>query len=153
VTLLTFLTIWLIASRALLRSVAVVPFRLWLTTAFVSGVILGSLLSAQVDDEKERPPKQDESEQIGAHSSPSPKPKKSPAPVAKASKDKSGKKKAPARNGSHSDAGGTATSEKVPTAIPHAKLANDKSAKVESTSDDNESGGEQESSRARKAKI
>jgi hypothetical protein len=119
----------------------VVPFRLWLTTAFVSGVILGSLLSAQVDDEKERPPKQDESEQIEAHSSPSPKPKKSPSPVAKASKDKSGKK--------HK---ASSTSEKVPTAIPHAKLANDKSAKEESTSDDNESGDAQESSHARKAK-
>ena len=93
-----------------------VPFRVWLTTAFVSGVILGSLLSAQVDDEKKSPPKQDESEQIEAHSSPSPKPKKSPTPVAKASKDKSGKK--------HK---ASATSEKVPTAIPHAKLANDKS--------------------------
>jgi N-acetylmuramoyl-L-alanine amidase. len=131
----------------------VVPFRLWLTTAFVSCVILGSLLSAQVDDEKERPPKQEESEQIEAHSSPSPKPKKSPTPVAKASKDKSVKKhKAPARNGSHSDAGGSATSEKVPTAIPHAKLANDKSAKEESTSDDNESRDAQESPHARKAK-
>ena len=140
-TLLTFLTIWLIASRALLRSVAVVPFRLWLTTAFVSGVILGSLFSAQVDDEKERPPKQDESEQIEAHSSPSPKPKKSPTPIAKASKDKSGKK--------HK---ASATSEKVPTAIPHAKLANDKAAKEESTSDDNQSGGAQESPHARKAK-
>jgi hypothetical protein len=141
VNLSTFLTIWLIASRALLRSVAVVPFRLWLTTAFVSCVILGSLFSAQVDDEKERPPKQDEPGQIEAHSSPSPKPKKSPTPVAKASKDKSEKKnKAPA------------TSEKVPTAIPHAKLANDKAAKEESTTDDNESGGAQESPPARKAK-
>jgi len=141
VTLLTFLTIWLIAPRALLRSVAVVPFRLWLTTAFVSAVILGSLLSAQVDDEKERPPKPDESGQIEAHSSPSPKPKKSPTPVAKASKDKTGKK--------HQ---ASATSEKVPTAIPHAKLANDKSAKEESTSDDNESRDAQESPHARKAK-
>jgi len=119
----------------------VVPFRLWLTTAFVSGVILGSLLSAQVDDEKERPPKQDESEQIEAHSSPSPKPKKSPSPVAKASKDKSGKKNK-----------ASATSEKPPTAIPHAKLANHKSAKEESTSDDNESPDAQESPHARKAK-
>ena len=140
-----------------------VPFRVWLTTAFVSGVILGSLLSAQVDDEKNRPPKQDESEQIEAHSSPSPKPKKSPTPVAKASKDKSGKK--------HK---ASATAEKVPTAIPHAKLANDKSqnktdaspkekksptpvpkakaAKEESTSDDSESPDAQESPHARKAK-
>jgi hypothetical protein len=141
----------------------VVPFRVWLTTAFVSGVILGSLLSAEVDDEKKRPPKHDESEQIEAHPSPSPKPKKSPTPVAKASKDKSGKK--------HK---ASATAEKVPTAIPHAKLANDKSqnktdpspkekksptpvpkakaAKEESTSDDSESRDAQESPHARRAK-
>ena len=118
-----------------------VPFRLWLTTAFVSGVILGSLLSAQVDDEKKSPPKQDESEQSEAHSSPSPKPKKSPTPIAKASKEKSGKK--------HK---ASATPEKVPTAIPHAKLANDKAAKEESTSDDNESRDAQGSPHARKAK-
>jgi N-acetylmuramoyl-L-alanine amidase len=119
----------------------VVPFRVWLTTAFVSGVILGSLLSAQVDDEEKRPPKQDESEQSEAHSSPSPKPKKSPTPIAKASKEKSGKK--------HK---ASATAEKVPTAIPHAKLANDKAAKEESTSDDNESRDAQESPHARRAK-
>jgi N-acetylmuramoyl-L-alanine amidase-like protein len=116
----------LIASRALLRSVAVVPFRLWLTTAFVSGVILGTLLGAQVDAEEKS--RHEESEQSEAHSSPSPKPKKSPGPVAKASRDKSAKKhKATARNASHSDAGGSETPEKAPTAIPHAKLANDES--------------------------
>jgi hypothetical protein len=104
----------LIASRALLRSVAVAPFRLWLTTAFVSGVILGSLLCAQVDDEEKS--QHEESHQSEAHSSPSAKPKKSPSPVAKASKDKSGKK--------HQ---ASATPEKAPTAIPHAKLANDES--------------------------
>jgi hypothetical protein len=119
----------------------VVPFRVWLTTAFVSGVIFGNLLFAQVDDEKKSPPKQDESEQSEAHSSPSPKPKKSPTPVAKASKEKSGKK--------HKT---SATAEKVLTAIPHAKLANDKAAKEESTSDDNESRDAQESPHARKAK-
>src|SRR5437899_2826785 len=43
----------LIASRALLRSVAVVRFRLWLATAVALGAIVGSLLRAQVsDDEK-----------------------------------------------------------------------------------------------------
>ena len=149
----------MIASRALLRSVAVVPFRLWLTTAFVSGVILRSLLCAKVDGEEKSPPKADESQQIEAHSSPSPKPKKSPSPVAKAYRDKSGKK--------HQ---ASATPEKAPTAIPHAKLANDesrektepsekksptpirkaKSAKQGSTSDDSESQDAQESPRPRK---
>jgi N-acetylmuramoyl-L-alanine amidase-like protein len=104
----------LIASRALLRSVAVVPFRLWLTTAFVSGVILGSLLYAQVDAEEKS--RHEESEQSESHSSPSPKPKKSPSPVAKASRGKSAKKHQASE-----------TPEKAPTAIPHAKLANDES--------------------------
>ena len=151
----------MIASRALLRSVAVVRFRVWLTTAFVSGIILGSLLYAQVDDEEKS--RRDESEKIEPHSSPSPKPKKSPSPVAKGSRDKSGKKR-PA----------SAASEKAPTAIPHAKLASEesqkktdsspnekksptpilkaKSAKEGSTSNDSDSQDQQESPRPRKAK-
>ena len=104
-----------------------VPFRLWLTTAFVSGVILGRLLCAQVDAEEKS--RHEESEQSEAHSSPSPKPKKSPSPVAKASRDKSAKKHQASE-----------TPEKAPTAIPHAKLAND------------ESQDAQESPRVRKAK-
>jgi hypothetical protein len=125
----------------------VVRFRIWLTPALVSGVIIGSLLCAQVDDEEKK--RSDESEQIETHSSPSPKPKKSPSPVAKTSKSKSGKK--------HQ---GSATPEKAPTAIPHAKLANeepekkaDSSAKKKksSTSDDNADAGE--SPRPRKATL
>jgi hypothetical protein len=103
----------LIASRALLRSVAVVRFRIWLTTALASGAIVGSLLDAQVGDEEKS--RRDESE-IAA--SPSAKPKKSPSPAANASREKSGKKHR-----------GSATPEKAPTAIPHAKLANDESRK------------------------
>jgi hypothetical protein len=149
----------LIAPRALLRSVAVVRFRIWLTTALVSGVIIGSLLCAQVDGEEKS--RGDESERTEAHSSPSPKPKKSPSPVAKASKNKSGKK--------HQ---ASATPEKAPTAIPHAKLADEeaqkktnpsskekkspapipkaKAGREESTSDDNVDA--EESSRPRKTK-
>jgi N-acetylmuramoyl-L-alanine amidase len=137
---------------------AVVRFRIWLTTALVSGVIVGSLLYAQTDDEEKS--RRDESEQVENHSAPSPNPKKSPSPVAKTSRSKSGKK--------HREA---ATPEKAPTAIPHAKLANEesekeadssakekksrtpspkaKSAKEESTSDDN--AGAQEPPRSRKA--
>jgi len=137
----------------------VVRLRVWLTTAFVSGVILGSLLCAQVDDQEKS--RRDESEQIEPHSSPSSKPKKSPSPVAKGSRVKSAKKGA-----------ASAASEKPPTAIPHAKLANEesqkktgstpkekksptpipkaKSAKEESTNDD--VADAQESPRARKAK-
>jgi len=148
----------------------VVRFRIWLTTALVSGVILGSLLCAQVDDEEKN--RRNGFEQIDTDPSPSPKPKKSPTPVTKISSGKTRKKhQAPARNASHSDAGGSATPEKAPTAIPHAKLANEesekkadssakekesrtpspkaKSAKQESTSDDNADA--QESPRPRKA--
>ncbi len=164
----------MIASRALLRSVAVVRFRIWLATALASGAIAGNLLLAQVGDEEKS--RRDESERIETHATASPKPKKSPGPIAKASRDKSGKKdQAPARNASHSDAGGSANPEKAPTAIPHAKLANEesqkktdpspkgkksptpipkaKAAKEESTSDDNESQQAQESPRPRKAKL
>ena len=161
----------MIAFHALLRSVAVVRFRIWLATALASGAIVGNLLRAQVGDEEKS--RRDESERIAA--SPSPKPKKSPSPLAKASRDKSKKKQlAPARNASHSDAGRSATPEKAPTAIPHAKLANEesqkktdsspkekkspapipkaKAAKEESTSDDSESQEAQDSPRAHKAK-
>jgi N-acetylmuramoyl-L-alanine amidase-like protein len=150
----------------------VVRFRIWLATALASGAIVGSLLPAQVGDEEKS--RRDESEQIAA--SPSPKPKKSPSPAAKGSRDKSGKKHSvPARNASHSDTGGSATPEKAPTAIPHAKLANEesqkktdpssrkkksptpipktKAAKEESTGYHNESQDAQESPRPRKAKL
>jgi N-acetylmuramoyl-L-alanine amidase len=150
----------------------VVRFRIWLATALASGAIVGSLLRAQVGDEEKG--RRDESEQIETHATSSPKPKKSPSPVAKASKDKSGKThRAPARNALHSDAGGSATPEKAPTAIPHAKLANEesqkntdpssrekksptpipkaKAAKEESTGDDNPDA--QESRRPRNAKL
>jgi hypothetical protein len=153
----------LIASRALLRSVAVVRFRIWLTTALVSGVIVGSLVRAQVGEEEKSPPKANESERIETHPTSSPKPKKSPSPIAKASRDKSRKKHL-----------ASASPEKAPTAIPHAKLADEesekktgssskekkpptpipkaKAAKEESASDDSESQEVQKSPRARKAK-
>jgi N-acetylmuramoyl-L-alanine amidase len=101
----------LIASRALLRSVAVVRFRIWLATALASGAIAGSLLpAAQVDDEENG--RRDESGQTAS----SPNPKKSPSPVAKASSGKSRKKRRASE-----------TLENAPTAIPHAKLANEES--------------------------
>jgi hypothetical protein len=94
----------------------VVRFRIWLTTALAFGVIVGSLLRAQVSDEEKS--QRDESEQIDGHASPSPKPKKSASPSAKVSSDKSGRKHRP-----------SPTPEKAPRAIPHAKLANEKSEK------------------------
>ena len=69
----------MIASRALLRSVAVVRFRIWLATALVFGALVAGLLRAQVSEEKRR----DQSEETEAHSASTPKPKKSPTPKAK----------------------------------------------------------------------
>jgi hypothetical protein len=94
----------------------VARFRIWLTTTLAFGVIVGSLLHAQVGDEEKS--QRDESEQSGRHASPSPKPKKSPSPAPKVSSDKSGRKHRP-----------SATPEKAPRAIPHAKLANEESEK------------------------
>src|SRR5438067_690013 len=102
--------------------------------ALASGAIDGTLLNAQVSEEEKS--RRNESEQIAPHVSPSPKPKKSPSPIAKASRNKSEKKRL-----------ASATPEKAPTAIPHAKLA-----KEESTSDDKASQDAQDSPRPRKAK-
>ncbi len=150
-----------------------VRFRIWVTTALALGVIVGSLLRAQVSDEEKS--RRDESEQTESHASPSPKPKKSPIPAVKTSKEKSGRKHGtPARNASHGDVAGSGSREKAPTAIPHAKLATEesqkktdpstkekksptpilkaKAAKESSASDDNESRDAQESPRPYKAK-
>ena len=135
--------------------------RIWLATALASGAIVGSLLRAQVGDEEKS--RRDESAQVQARASPSPKPKKTPNPAAKASRNKSAKKHL-----------ASAAPEKAPSAIPHAKLANEESqkqtepskerksptpipkaraAKEESTSDNNESQDAQDSPRPRKAKL
>jgi N-acetylmuramoyl-L-alanine amidase len=70
----------LIALRALLLSVAVVRFRIWLATALAFGAIVAGLIRAQVNEEQRR----DQSEETETRAAPSPKPKKSPSPVAKA---------------------------------------------------------------------
>jgi hypothetical protein len=115
----------LITSRALLRSVAVVRFRIWLATALAVGAIITGILRAQVSEEQKS--RRDESESSETSAS-SPKPKKSPTPKAKEAKSKSAKKhRAPARNATHSDAGGSATPDEAPTAIPRAKLAKERS--------------------------
>ena len=71
----------MIASRALLRSVAVVRFRIWLATALAFGALVAGLLRAQVHEEKQR----DQSDETETHaaSTPKPKPKKSPTPKTK----------------------------------------------------------------------
>jgi len=96
----------LIAPRALLRSVAVVRFRIWLATALAVGAIITGLLRAQVTEEQQnRGDKSDTSESRAASS---PKPKKTPSPAAKRATGKSAKK------GKKSDE----TEETTPSATP-----------------------------------
>jgi len=106
----------LIASRALLLSVAVVRFRIWLATALAVGAIVTSLLRAQVSEEQES--RRAQSEPGETHVASSPKPKKSPSPAAKKAASKSTKKHR-----------ASATPEKAPKAIPRAKLASEESEK------------------------
>ena len=69
----------MIASRALLRSVAVVRFRIWLTTALAFGALIAGLLHAQVSEKKQR----DQSEETETRAASTPKPRKSPTPKTK----------------------------------------------------------------------
>ena len=68
----------MIASRALLRSVAVVRFRIWLATALAFGALVEGFLRAQVNEEKQR----DQSEETETRAASTPKPRKSPTPKA-----------------------------------------------------------------------
>ena len=88
----------MIASRALLRSVAVVRFRIWLATALAFGALVAGILRAQVNEEKQR----DQSEETETHAASTPKPKKSPTPKTKrhhtpTPKPKTAKKKSGAK--------------------------------------------------------
>ena len=69
----------MIASRALLRSVAVVRFRIWLATALAFGALVAGLLRAQVNEGKRR----DQSEETATGAASTPKAKKSPTPKTK----------------------------------------------------------------------
>jgi hypothetical protein len=69
----------LIAPRGLLRSVAVLRFRIWLVIALAFGATVAGLLRAQVNEHRQR----DESEETESRAALSPKPKKSPTPVGK----------------------------------------------------------------------
>ena len=118
VTFVTFLTIPLIASRALLLSVAVVRFRIW--PALAVGAIVAGLLCAQVSDEQES--RRGQSDQGETHAASSPKPKKSPSPAAKRATSKSTKKHR-----------ASATPHETATAIPKAKLASEEEKTPNST--------------------
>jgi N-acetylmuramoyl-L-alanine amidase len=69
----------LIALHALLRSVAVVRFRIRLATALAFGALIAGVLRAQVNEEKRR----DQSEEAETRIESTPKPKKSPTPKTK----------------------------------------------------------------------
>ena len=79
----------MIVSRALLRSVAVVRFRIWLATALAFGALVAGLLRAQVNEEKRR----DRSEETETRDASTPKPKKSPTPKPRTAMKKFGAKK------------------------------------------------------------
>ena len=69
----------MIAFHALLRSVAVVRFRIWLATALAFGALIAGLLRAQVNEERRR----DRFDETDIRDASTPKPKKSPTPKTK----------------------------------------------------------------------
>ena len=103
----------MIARPALLRSAAVVRFRLWLATAFALGAIAGSVLRAQVSDEETRKGEQSVKKHHKAHTS-SPAAEKSPSPIAKAKS---------ASNKSKKETGTSPAPEESPSPIAKAKAA------------------------------
>jgi hypothetical protein len=108
----------LIASRALLLSVAVVRFRIWLATALAFGALVAGLLRAQVNEEKRR----DQSEETETRTASTPKPKKSPTPKTKRRHTPTPKPKTPKKK-----SGAKKTSDKTN------KSAKSKSARKEET--------------------
>ena len=109
---------WLIASRALLRSVAVSRFRLWLATAVALGAIAGTLLRGQVSSDEEKSGDESGKSQHETRASPTPTPKKLPKPAAKtkAAASKSKKKRS-----------ASPTPGKSPSPMPKARLATEES--------------------------
>ena len=93
--------------HALLRSVAVVRFRICLTTALAFGALIAGLLRAQVNEEK----RHDQSEETETHSASTPRPKKSPTPKAKRRHTPTPKPKTPRKK-----SGKTTKSEKSKSA-------------------------------------
>src|SRR5207237_8254603 len=103
----------LLARPALLRSAAVVRFRLWLANAFALGAIIGSVLRAQVSDEETPTGETSVKKHHKAHIS-SPAPEKSPSPIAKAK---------PVSNKSKTETGPSPTPEESHRPIAKAKAA------------------------------
>ncbi len=103
----------MIARPALLRSAAVVRFRLWLATTLALGAIVGSVLRAQVSDDETRKGEQSVKKRQKAHTV-SPAPEESPSPIAKAK---------PVSNKSKKKTGTSAAAEESPSPIAKAKAA------------------------------
>ena len=80
----------MIASRTLLRSVAVVRFRIWLATVLALGAIITGLLRAQLSEEQQS--RRNETERSESPTASPAKPRKSPSPAAKRASTKARKK-------------------------------------------------------------
>ncbi len=124
------------ALRALLLSVAVVRFRIWLVTVLAFGAIIADILCAEVDEQQRR----DQSEEAEPRAASSSKPKKSPTPRAKANAaaQKSTKKQRPSatprkgaspsdaspteKSGSDEDTAPASTPRKTPTPSASQKM-------------------------------
>jgi hypothetical protein len=109
----------LIASHALLRSVAVVRFRIWLATVLAFGALIAGLLRAQVNEQKRR----DQSEETETRAESTPKPKKSPTPNTKrhhtpTPKPGTAKKKSSATTGETNKGAKTKSARKEETPKP-----------------------------------
>ena len=114
----------MIASRGLLRSVAVLRFRIWVATALAFGALVGGLIRAQVNEEKGR----DQSEETETRAASTPKPKKSPTPKAKrhhtpTPKAKTAKKKSAATSAKSKSAENEETRKPRKTPTPQVEEA------------------------------
>jgi hypothetical protein len=123
----------LIRSPALLPSVAVVRFRVWLTTALAFGALAAGLLHARVDEQKRR----DQSDESEARSASTPKPKKSPTRKPKrhqtpTPKPKGTKKKSVAKKSAKSESAQNEETPK-PRKTPAAQVEEERTAASEPT--------------------
>jgi N-acetylmuramoyl-L-alanine amidase. len=104
----------LIAPLALLRSAAVVRFRLWLAIALALSAIVGSLLCAQVSSDEEGKREEVPGKRHTTHRTSSPTPDKSPSPIAKAKR---------VEHKSSDETGASPGPEQPPSPIARAKAA------------------------------
>jgi N-acetylmuramoyl-L-alanine amidase len=129
----------LIAPRALLRSVAVVRFRLWLATALALGAIVGSVLRAQVSEEEKNQRDESGEKQHETSVVSSPTPEKSPSAVPKRSPSATPEESPPIRKAklaieeSTSDTAASARPQESPHPAAKQNSAKDSSEEEETT--------------------